>query len=79
MDICARAPLIAEKMLHDQKLENARQQRCSDWNEGLGTQILQGELSMAELASLVHGKNINPQPRPGHQEYLENMVSTYLL
>jgi xylose isomerase len=79
MDICARALLIAEKMLDDQKLENARQQRYIDWNEGLGTQILQGEISMAELASLVHRKRLNPQPRSGHQEYLENMVNTYLL
>ncbi len=78
MDICARGLLVAEQMLGDQKLETARQQRYSGWDHGLGKDILEQNLSMEQISSRVIEDNINPQPRSGRQEYLENLVNNYI-
>lgn len=77
MDICARALLVAEQMLADGKLEQARKKRYAGWGGKLGQKIL-NQLSMEEIAEQVHQSNIDPQPRSGRQEYLENLVNAYL-
>jgi xylose isomerase len=78
MDICARGLLIAERMLADQQLETARQNRYAGWQSEFGQKILSGDLDMEQIAKSVHQDNINPQPRSGRQEYLENLVNTYI-
>lgn len=78
MDICARALLVAERMLDDQQLETARQDRYAGWQGEFGQQILSGDLDMEQIAQSVHQRNIEPQPRSGRQEYLENLVNTYI-
>ncbi|MDB5474382.1 MAG: xylA, partial [Devosia sp.] len=40
--------------------------------------ILDGKLSLADLAARVEQDNINPQPRSGQQEYLENLINRFV-
>jgi xylose isomerase len=35
-------------------------------------------MSLEQIASEVEAKDINPQPRSGRQEYLENVVNRYV-
>ena len=40
--------------------------------------MLSGKLSLEDIAKKVEGNNIQPQPRSGKQEYLENVVNRYV-
>jgi xylose isomerase len=52
--------------------------RYVGWKTPEGQAILKGERSLDDLAALVAAKGINPSPRSGRQEYLENLVNRYL-
>lgn len=43
-----------------------------------GRAILAGKRSLADLAARVERENLEPKPRSGRQEYLENLVNCYL-
>jgi xylose isomerase len=78
MDVLARGLLIAEKMINDKKLEQHVEQRYAGWSGELGSGITSGKLSLADLSDTVLGKGLEPKPRSGRQELLENLVNRYL-
>jgi xylose isomerase len=39
---------------------------------------LDGKKSLAEIAAGVEARNAEPTPRSGQQEFLENLVNSYL-
>lgn len=78
MDVCARALLIAEKMIEDGALDRFVAERYAGWDTDEGRAILAGERSLDDLAAYVDRVNLDPQPRSGRQEYLENLVNSYL-
>jgi xylose isomerase len=78
MDLCARALLVAEKMIVDGALAEQLRQRYSGWEGKLGRRILAGGSSLAELATLVDKNALEPEPRSGRQEVLEALVNNYL-
>jgi xylose isomerase len=78
MDLCARALLVAERMIEDGALERHVDARYSGWESAEGKAILKGKRSLAELAARVEKKGGEPQPVSGRQEYLENLINTYL-
>jgi xylose isomerase len=78
MDVLARALLIADKMVADGKLQGAIDKRYQGWSGGLGKEIMDKKLDLAAIADRVAKGNINPKPRSGQQELLENLVNRYL-
>jgi xylose isomerase len=44
----------------------------------MGKDILAGKLSLADLAAKVDADGINPQPKSGQQEYLENLINRFV-
>ena len=78
MDLCARALLVAEKMIVDDRLGRHVKARYAGWDGKLGRDILAGKKSLAQLAALVDKNGLDPQPRSGQQERLEAMVNKYL-
>jgi xylose isomerase len=78
MDLCARALLVAEKMIEDGALASLLADRYAGWEGPLGKAILNRKRSMDDLAAWVHKNDIEPQPRSGRQEYLEALVNSYL-
>jgi xylose isomerase len=78
LDTLARALLAAEKMISDGKLEAALRQRYSGWEREVGQRILNGDVSLAELSKLVLDQNLDPRPKSGRQELLENLVNRYV-
>ncbi|AVW91214.1 xylose isomerase [Celeribacter baekdonensis] len=77
MDICARGFKAAAAMLEDGKLEAARQARYADWTKPANQAMLtDGDLDAIQARVLAEG--INPEPRSGRQERLENLVNSYL-
>lgn len=78
MDVCARALLIAEKMIGDSKLERFVNDRYAGWSTGYGKDILGGKVSLEAVASHMLTANKDPRPTSGRQEHLENLLNSYL-
>jgi len=76
MDACAAGLKAAAKMLEDGKLEAARDARYAGWETPVGKSLMASDLDA--IAAKVLNENINPAPRSGRQERLENLVNRYL-
>ncbi|MFN3664246.1 MAG: xylose isomerase, partial [Yoonia sp.] len=76
MDACAAGLKAAAAMLEDGKLESARQDRYAGWETKAGKALLSSDLDA--ITARVQDEGINPEPRSGRQERLENLVNRYL-
>jgi len=77
MDACAKALLNAADMMEDAKLQTLVDERYSGWKTAQNKAMLAGKESLEQIAARVEKKNINPQPRSGQQERLENLINRY--
>jgi xylose isomerase len=78
MDLCARALLIAEKMVADGALQRHVGARYAGWDGERGRAILDGRVSLEDLARDVEQRALDPQPHSGRQERLEHLVASYV-
>jgi xylose isomerase len=78
LDTLARALVAAEKMISDGKFDAVLRQRYSGWERDLGQRISNGELSLSDLSKLVLDQNLDPRPKSGRQELLENLANRYV-
>jgi xylose isomerase len=39
--------------------------------------MIAGKMSLEQIAAHVHGKKLDPKPRSGRQEMLENLVARF--
>jgi xylose isomerase len=76
MDVCARGLKAAAKLLEDGGLEDARAKRYADWDKPENAAMLTSDL--ATLEAKVRDEGINPEPRSGRQERLENLWNRYV-
>jgi len=77
MDTCARGLIVAARMLEDGELDASIAARYAGWDGALGKRILDGSLSLADIADKVVEDRIEPKPVSGRQEALENLVNRY--
>ena len=75
IDTLARSLLVAEAMLADGTIEQARASRYARWDSGLGAEIMKGDVDLAALADQAVADGLNPRPVSGRQERLENEVN----
>ena len=78
VDLCARAFLIAAKMVEDGHLAKEVAGRYAGWQKPQNQDMLAGKLSLDDIAAKTEKAALNPQPRSGKQEQFENLVSRYL-
>ena len=78
MDCCARGLKAAARMLGDKALSEPLQERYAGWNSAEARAMLSGERSLEEVAARVVSDKIEPEPRSGRQEWLENVVNRYV-
>jgi len=78
MDAYALAFKLARKILAEGKFESFVAARYASFDTGYGRAIEQRRTNFRELNKLVLGKLGEPKPRSGKQEYLENLLATYL-
>ena len=76
MDACAAGLKAAAAMLEDGKLESARDARYAGWDTEAGRALLASDLDA--ITARVMAEGINPAPRSGRQERLENLVNRYM-
>ncbi len=78
MDAYALAFKIARRILADGKLEQFVADRYSSFDTGYGKDIETGKANFKSLEKLVLTKLGEPKLRSGKQEYLENLLMSYL-
>jgi xylose isomerase len=78
MDNIARALLIADRMLEEGKLKALIDERYAGWSQGLGKEIMGAGSTLAQIAEKAEKAKMDPKPRSGRQELLENLVNRYL-
>ena len=78
IDTLARSLLVAADMIEGGELERFREERYAGWGRGIGARIESGELSLADLERTVDSDGIDPRPRSGGQERLENVVNRHI-
>jgi xylose isomerase len=76
MDICARALKAAAALLEDGSLEKARTARYAAWDDPENAAMLHDQ-TLEEVAARVLEKGLNPKPKSGRQERLENLWSRF--
>jgi xylose isomerase len=75
IDTLAKALLVAARLHEDATLTTARAERYAAWDGDLGRAITAGGATLASLADQVTAGSIDPAPRSGRQELLENRVN----
>jgi xylose isomerase len=78
MDTCARALKAAARMIEDKALTGPVAERYAGWNGAEAKAMLAGKRDLEDIAARVEKKNIDPKPRSGRQELLENIVNRYV-
>jgi xylose isomerase len=78
MDAYALAFKIARQILADGKFEDFVADRYSSFDSGFGQDIETGKANFKSLEKLVLTKLGEPKQLSGKQEYLENLLNTYL-
>lgn len=76
MDVCARGFKAAAAMISDGSLEKSLQARYAGWSMPWAQSLLEQDLEA--IASEVISNEINPLPRSGRQETLENYVNRFV-
>ncbi len=78
LDVLARGLKAAAAMIEDGTFDKAQDARYAGWNEKGAAAMLKGERTLEQIAQWVDAENINPEPRSGQQEYLENLVNRFV-
>jgi len=79
MDTCAAGLKAAAAMLKDGTLAEFVDARYADWETESAQAMLKGEVTLDDIATRVAMAGINPQPRSGRQEYLENLLNRFII
>jgi xylose isomerase len=78
LDILARGLKAAAAILEDGAFEQALKDRYAGWDDKEAKAMLTGKRTLDQIAARVEKQNLNPQPRSGRQEYLENLINRFV-
>lgn len=77
MDLCARAFLTAARIVEDGRLDQMRADRYAGWRRPEAQAMLARGASLEAIAATAEARGIDPQPRSGGQEKLENWLARF--
>ena len=78
LDTLARGLKGAAAMIEDGTYDRVVEARYAGWKDKGASAMLSGGRTLEQIADWVEHDNINPQPRSGQQEYLENLVNRFV-
>jgi xylose isomerase len=78
MDTCARAFKAAAALIEDGTYDKFIEDRYADWKGVEAQAMLKGERTLESIAARVEAEGIDPKPRSGSQEYLENLINRFV-
>ena len=73
-DLCARAFLTAAKLIEEGKYDALLTERYAGWQTPSAQAIFSGKQSLDEIEKAALEANLNPKPRSGKQEQIENLL-----
>ncbi len=77
IDTIALALVKAAAIIEDGRVDAFRAERYAGWRGELGQAIHKGDATLASIADLAAERDLQPQPRSGRQEWLENMMNRF--
>jgi xylose isomerase len=78
IDACAQALQAAVRLAESGVLRRFVEERYAGWQRPDARAMLMGGMDLAAIAARVEAEGIDPQPRSGRQEVLENLVNRHL-
>lgn len=78
VDILARSLLNATAMIDGGELEAVTTDRYAGWKTADAQAMLNGQSNLVAISDAAVAAGIDPHPRSGRQEYVENLVSRYI-
>src|SRR5690606_42067575 len=78
LDVLARGRKAAAALIEGGTYDRVVKERDAGWQEQGAQAMLKGDRTLEQIAQWVDAENINPQPRSGQQEYLENLVNRFV-
>jgi xylose isomerase len=78
VDILARSLLNAAAMIEGGELDAVITDRYAGWQSADAQAMLNGHSNLEAISDVAVAAGIDPHPRSGRQEYVENLVSRYI-
>ncbi len=78
VDILARGLLNAAAMIEGGEIAGVIKDRYAGWQGADAQAMLNGSMNLESISDAAVAASINPKPRSGRQEYVENLVSRYI-
>ena len=75
MDVLARSLVNAAGLIEKRELQDFVEQRYAGWKNGIGADVLKGDVSLDALAEHALERNTDPELKSGRQEYLEYLLA----
>lgn len=75
VDALARALLAAASMIEDGSFAAFTEQRYAGWQSGFAAKALAGDMTLEQVADHAVENNLQPKPKSGRQEFLENLIN----
>lgn len=76
IDTVARGLLAAAAIVEDGRIDRIKADRYSGWDGAFGRSL--AGLDLAGIADLAEAQAVEPQPRSGQQERIENLVNRFI-
>lgn len=78
IDCCARGLKAAARMIGDEALSKPLEERYAGWSSAEAQAMATGARTLEQISERVLSQGIEPEPRSGRQEWLENIVNRYV-
>ena len=78
LDVCAQALIGAARLIEEGTYDRFLAERYAGWSKPEARAMLAGKRTLADVATRVAEKKIDPKPRSGRQEYLENLLNRFV-
>jgi xylose isomerase len=78
LDVCAHALMAAARMIEDGKFDAFLSQRYAGWADPKAQAMLAPDATLDAIAARVAAEKLDPKPRSGRQEWVENLVNRYV-
>ncbi len=78
LDVCAHALMAAARMIEDGKFDAFLSERYAGWANPKAQAMLAPDATLDGVAARVAAEGLDPKPRSGRQEWVENLVNRYL-
>jgi xylose isomerase len=78
LDVCAHALLAAARLIEDGKFDAFLNERYAGWANPKAQAMLAPDATLDGVAARAMAERLDPKPRSGRQEWVENLINRYL-